>query len=236
MRYFIATAFLAGSCAALAANDYREVKELRVEAGGLETLVIDVGEGNLNVRGVPGQDQVEVRATIVVDDADAEEGQEFIAERVELHLDRAGNSAHLVSSVDQMMFSWGSDGRVDIEVTVPPGLAMRIHDGSGSIEVADIVADIAIRDGSGSIEVRSVGNLEIDDGSGSVDVSGVDGDVFITDGSGSLTISSVSGSVTIDDGSGGIRVHGVGKDLVIIESGSGSVSFSDIEGSVEQER
>lgn len=236
MRYIIAVTLFMSSWAALAADDYREVRELRIGVDGLETMVIDVGEGGLDVRGVPGQDQVEVRATIIVADDDAEEARKFIEKRVELRLDRDDDSVQLFSRVDQKMFSWGSGGRVDLEVTVPPSLALRIEDGSGSIDIADMAADIAIRDGSGSIDARSVGTIEIDDGSGSIDVYGAAGDVFITDGSGSLTIEEVAGSVTIDDGSGSIRVNRVGKDLVIIESGSGSVSFSDIEGSVEQGR
>jgi hypothetical protein len=235
MRYMTTTVLLMAGCAALAADDYREVRELRVGADGLETMVINVGEGGLDVRGVPDQDQVEVRATIIVTDADDEEGQEFIARRVQLSLDRDDNSARLVSRVDQKMFAWGSGGRVDLELTVPSSVALRIEDGAGSMNIADMVADVAIQDGSGSIDVSSVGNLEIDDGSGSIEVSEVAGDVYVTDGSGSLTIEGVDGSVTITDGSGSILVDGVGKDLVIIESGSGSVRFSGIAGSVEQD-
>ena len=50
-----------------------------------------------------------------------------------------------------------------------------------------------------------------------------------------LVIADVGGTVTIDDGSGSIRVNNVAGDLIIIESGSGGVSFSGIEGTVEQD-
>ncbi len=235
MRFCIAAGLVLASCAAFAADDYREIRELGVAADRLDRLVIDAGAGSLDVRGVEGQDRIEVRATIVVEDADDDEGRAFIDKRIELGLDRDGDSARLVSRVDQPKLGWGRSGRIDIEVTAPPELALRIDDGSGSIDVAGFASDVRIDDGSGSIDVGSVGSLVIDDGSGSIDVSDVTGDVYVNDGSGSLTIEGVGGSVTIDDGSGSIRVNDVGQDLIIIDSGSGSVSFSNVKGTVEQD-
>jgi hypothetical protein len=235
MRYITAVGLILASLTAFAADDYREVHELSVTADGLGTLVIDADSGSLDVRGVAGEDSIKVRATIIVDNADEEEGRKFISKRVELRLDRDDDAAQLIARVDQPTLRWGSGGRIDIEVVAPPTVALRIDDGSGPIEVADFVADILIDDGSGSIDVRSVGNLEIDDGSGSIEVNRASGNVYVNDGSGSLTIEDVGGSVTIDDGSGSIRVNDVAGDLIIVDSGSGSVSFSGIEGTVEQD-
>ncbi len=236
MRYLVAVLAALASVAAVAADDYRESRDLSLPAGGLELLVIDVGAGSLDVRGVAGQDTIDVRATIVVYEADEDEGRKFASKRVDISLERKGDAAHLVTRIRQPRMGWGSGGSVDVEVTAPPTLALRIDDSSGSLDVADFAADVAIEDGSGSIDVRNVANLSIDDGSGSIDVAGVAGDVYVNDGSGSIEIEAVDGSVTIDDGSGSIRVKHVGQDLIIVESGSGSVSFSDIRGTVQQDR
>ena len=235
MRHITAAIFFLASFAAFAAGDYEELREFSIPADGLDSLVIDVGAGSLDVRGVADQDSIDVRATIIVDNADDDEGRKFIAKRVELSLDRDGDTARLVSRVDQPMLKWGSGARIDIDVVAPANLALRIDDGSGSIDVADFVADVSIDDGSGSIDVRTVGSLEIDDGSGSIDVTDASGDVYVNDGSGSLEIEGVGGNVTIDDGSGGIRVNDVAGDLTIIDAGSGGVSFSGIEGTVRQD-
>jgi hypothetical protein len=235
MRYITAAALALAFTAASAASDYRELRELSIPSDGLDSLFIDVGAGSLEVRGVAGQDAIEVRATIIVDHADDDEGREFIRKRVDLRLERDGDSARLVSQVKQPVLGRSADARIDVEVVAPANLALRIDDGSGSVDVADFVADVSIDDGSGSIDVRTVGNLQIDDGSGSIDINGASGDVHVNDGSGSLVIANVGGTVTIDDGSGSIRVSDVAGDLVIIESGSGSVSFSGIEGTVEQD-
>jgi DUF4097 and DUF4098 domain-containing protein YvlB len=235
MRILLAVALGIAGFPAHAADDYREVRDLAVSADGAGRFTIDVGAGSLDVRGVAGQDRIEVRATIVVEDADEDDATAFIEERVQLSLERDGDTIRLVTDVTQPKVRWASSGRVDVEVTTPAGLPLRIDDGSGSIDIEDVVADIVIDDGSGSIDVRNAGNVRIDDGSGSIDIADVAGDVYVNDGSGGITIEGVGGTVTIDDGSGSISVRNVGRDLVIIEAGSGSVSFSGIRGTVEQD-
>lgn len=45
----------------------------------------------------------------------------------------------------------------------------------------------------------------------------------------------VVGVAECEDGSGSITVNGVGKDLTIVESGSGSVNYSNVQGVVREE-
>ena len=235
MRILVATALGLASFSSFAADDYREVRQLDLAAEGARQLTIETGAGSLDVRGVEGQDTITVRATIVVENADEEEGRAFIEQRVRIGFDREGDTVRLVTDVQQSGLRWGSEGRVDVEVTAPPALALHIDDGSGSIDIADFIADVVVEDGSGSIDMHNMGSVTIDDGSGSIDVFNASGDVFVNDGSGSITIEGVGGTVTIDDGSGSIRVRKVDQDLIIIDAGSGSVSFSDVKGTVEQD-
>jgi hypothetical protein len=235
MRSLIATVIFLVSFATAVASDYEEARDLTVDASGVEKLIINVGAGSLDVAGVDGLDTIEVKATIVIPDADDEDGQKVIEKYLELTLDRHDTSVELKSEFHSRFWGSNSSGRVDLEVRAPSTLAVSIDDGSGSMDISNFSADVRIDDGSGSIDVQNVGALNIDDGSGSIDVSGVTGDVYVNDGSGSITVNSVSGSVTIDDGSGSIRVTDVAEDLIIVDDGSGSVSFSDIRGTVEQE-
>ena len=233
MRSFIAMFVIVAAAATAAADDYIETRDLDLNVEGLDLLVINAGAGGLDVRGVAGQDSIVVRATIVIPDADEDDGRDVIERELKLDLQASGRKATLVSDFRKSFWGFGSNGRVDIEVSMPPTLELRIKDGSGSIDVANVTADVAIDDGSGSIDVNSVGNLIIDDGSGSIDVADASGDVEISDGSGSISVERVGGSVTIDDGSGGIRVHAVEQDLIIIDAGSGSVNYTEIRGRVE---
>lgn len=235
MRSFIILAMFLASIAGAAANDYTERRDLSIAADGLDTFVIDVGAGSLDVQGVEGLDTIEVAATIVVPDADDEDGRKIVEKEVTLTLQRDGDTAVLKSLFDQGFWGFGADGYVDVEVRAPASIAVDIDDGSGSLDVKGFVSDVRIDDGSGSIDVDTAGRLEIDDGSGSIDVVNISGDVYINDGSGSITVERIGGTVTIDDGSGGIRVSDVAKDLIILDAGSGSVSYSDVRGTVEED-
>lgn len=235
MRSFIVMAMLVASLAHAEWLDYAEERDLAIAADGIELLEIKAGAGSLEVRGVDGQDGILVRATIVLADVDDDDAAEFIEKRVRLTLDRRGDVAFLEATLDDGWFGSNGNGRVDLDVTVPTGLALTVDDGSGPIDVMDTRADLRIDDGSGSIDIRNVANLVVEDGSGSIDIEGAAGDVSVTDGSGSITVRSVSGSVRIDDGSGSIKVSDVGEDLILVDDGSGSFSYSDVRGEVHED-
>ena len=235
MRIIILLSIVLAAAASHASRDYTETRNLDVDAGGLETLLVKAGAGNLDIRGVPGQDKILVTATIIVPDADEDDGQQIVSREMRLSLASDTATARLESRFKRRFWGFGSNGRIDLDVTVPPHIDIDVDDGSGEINISGIVADLAIDDGSGPIEMRAVGNVSIDDGSGSIDVADANGDVYINDGSGDIEVARVTGSVTIDDGSGSINVSDVGKDLVIIDAGSGSVDYSAIQGRVEHE-
>ena len=174
-------------------------------------------------------------ATIVLSDIDEDDAAAIIEKNMTLTLEERGDDAYLEAMFDDGWMGWSEGARIDLEVTLPTGVALRIDDGSGSIDVSGVEADVSIDDGSGSLDVRDVANLTIEDGSGSIDVANASGDVSITDGSGSIKVRSVSGSVTIDDGSGSIKVNDVEKDLILVDVGSGSFKYSNVRGRVEQD-
>jgi hypothetical protein len=232
MRSFIVMAMFATSLAQADWSNYEEVRELDVDAAGASSFFIDAGAGSMTVKGGSSADSIKVTATIQVETGDDEKAQKIIAEDLTLSLDRNGDRVILKSFFDNG--GWGDiGGSVRLEVEMPAGIALRVDDGSGSMIIEDIEADVEIDDGSGSLKVYNVGALEIDDGSGSIVIEGATGDVTIVDGSGSITIEKVGGSVRIDDGSGSINVSDVEKDLIIEEDGSGGLSVSDVRGNVE---
>ncbi|MGI9236959.1 MAG: hypothetical protein ACR2QZ_06155 [Woeseiaceae bacterium] len=176
-----------------------------------------------------------MNATVIVPESDEEDALKVIDKKMRLSLDRKGDRAKLDAFFEDGFFGRGSSARIDLKISVPAGMALEIDDGSGSIELRDIAADVSIDDGSGSIQVHGVASLSIDDGSGSIDITSAAGDVAIVDGSGSIKVRSVGGSVSIDDGSGSITVSDVESDLIIVDDGSGGVDHSDIRGSVRED-
>jgi len=234
MRGLIVMAMFVASLAHAAWKDYSEVRDLELDAAGIGLLEMDTGAGSMDVKGAEGLDRIVVKATIVVSDTDDDDAAKLLDKKMKLSLDSRGDRAKLVADFDSGVFG-SPDARIDLQVSIPSGMAVHIDDGSGSISVMDTLAAIVIDDGSGSIDVRNVAGVEIDDGSGSIDIEMASGDVSITDGSGSIAVRSVSGSVTIDDGSGGIDVSDVEHDLIIVDDGSGSLSFTDVRGRVDHD-
>jgi DUF4097 and DUF4098 domain-containing protein YvlB len=231
------------------ASTYREKRELNMEAKGIQVLDISCGAGALVIEGNEQQD-IKVEAEIEIEGMSDKKAQEFIKNKIELSLELKGAAAYLRSNINDSF--WGpKDARVNLVVTLPPHLNLKVDDGSGSTRLRHMDGDISIKDGSGAIEVSDTkGNLTIVDGSGSIDVRNIQGDVTIkdgsggisaeriagnltvVDGSGSIDVSRIDGGVLVNDGSGSIDIHDVQKDVTIESDGSGSCNISGVKGGV----
>ena len=245
MAMFVVTLSHAGS------HGYTEVRNLELDAAGLTEMFIEAGAGSMVVTGVEGSNEVVVIATVTVDTNDADDGAKFIEDRLRLTLERDGDRAELTAGFSSGL-GWFQDAVIDLDVRMPAQLALDIDDGSGSIAVDGIsnavrIDDgsgpielgnsgaVDIDDGSGSIRLEDTGAVKIDDGSGSITIVGAAGDVYVEDGSGTIEIRGVAGSVTVDDGSGDIDIDDVQGDLIIEEEGSGSLRYSNVRGTVQQD-
>jgi len=235
MRSLIVMAMFAASLSHAAWNGYTEDRDLELSTQGISAFEIDAGAGSLEITGVADLQEIQVTATINVPDKDADEAIKIIAEDLRLSLEKDRDRAILEADFDHRSWSFDDSPSVDLNIRVPHGLALLVDDGSGSIKVINVRADVSIDDGSGSIKVEQANSVIIDDGSGSIKIARINGDVSIEDGSGSITVEHVGGSVTIDDGSGGIDVLDVEHDLIIVDDGSGSLNVSDVRGTIEQD-
>lgn len=216
--------------AAFPALGFEKVQNLTLPMEGLARFDITAGAGFLTVTGRDGQTAIEVKAHIQVSGVGNSEMEEWIKNHVELELRKAGDTAVLVSEIRFRGLSSLFDGeaKIDLTVSVPKALALRIEDGSGELTVEDIQAGVRIKDGSGDLRVaKIVGDLRIEDGSGDITVDGVEGNIDIIDGSGGMEVRNVTGDVTVDDGSGGISLRKVGGN-VTIDDGSGHLEIDDV--------
>lgn len=209
------------------ASTYREKRELNVEAKGIQVLDISCGAGALVVEGKE-QQEIKVEAEIEIEGISDKKAQEFIKDKIELSLELKGTVAYLKSKINDSF--WGpKDTQVNLVVTLPPHLNLKVDDGSGATRLRHMDGDVSIKDGSGSIEVSDTkGNLTIVDGSGSIDVRNIQGDVTVKDGSGGISAEKIGGDLTLMDGSGSIEVNGVDGG-VLVDDGSGSIDIHDVE-------
>ena len=199
------------------------VENLNLPTVGIWSIEMNVDAGFLIVRGDSNVSEISVKAEIV------DSPKDYV-----LTLKKSGAKAVLTTEIHNQQLVWfGNDyPRIDLTVTVPKSLPIKIKDGSGEIDIKDLSTSLTIEDGSGSILVRDLaGKLDIDDGSGSIEIAHVSGSVAIDDGSGSIDLSNVGGDVTIKDGSGSIDVRDI-QGALTINDGSGGVSIQKVAGEV----
>ena len=234
MRSFMVMGMFVASLASAEYNGYTEARDLQLSTDGITEFEVDTGAGSLTIKGIPGASEIRVKALIRIDNDDDEKARRAIESDVTLTLVKSNHRAKLKAEFDNKFWRGSRGGLIDLEVEMPADLKLSVDDGSGSIDIGDVMADIKVDDGSGSIVIRNVGNIRIDDGSGFIKVAIAGGDVSIDDGSGEITVEQVGGNVTIDDGSGGIDVSDVEHDLIIVDDGSGGLSVQNVRGSVKK--
>ena len=234
MRVILIFAMFIASHAGAAWYDHEEERELSIDAGTVDRLLIESHAGSLKVRGRSGADQIVVTATIRLPGTSAEKAPKVLEKHLVLTLEQQGNTAELKGFVDIDGWDFGDSPSVELYVEVPAHLSLTIEDSSGSVTVDNVRGDIRLDDSSGSIKMTDVGGtVDIEDGSGSISITGVGQDVLIEDGSGSISVSGVNGSVIVDDGSGSVNVRDVGQDFIVKRDGSGGVTYSNVQGRVE---
>ena len=221
MFLFAAPAFATGWFEELDCK-YTATRRAETSAAGITRIVIRAESGSLEVNGTQGATQILATGTACTSDED------FLP-RITATLRKVGSELHIDADIPEKTVIFGFfSARLDLNITVPAGIAVTVEDESGSIRVANTGAT-RIEDGSGSIEVRNVrGPLTIRDQSGSIDVDLVIGDVEIEDDSGELTVRNVTGNVEIEDDSGAITVVAITGSVRVREDDSGSIDIRNV--------
>jgi DUF4097 and DUF4098 domain-containing protein YvlB len=241
----LAAALLLTACAAPAM-----AAERRLEATLDADTPIEIENLIGDARVIPGDGPLRVTARVSADDAD-------LADAVRLELDEgrrqrlsvvypeevsdfrvdSGGHGRLNTTVSyrgrrvDISSSRGERIRVDLEIHVPAGAAMKLTTVAGDVHAEGVDADLALRTRHGGIAVADgKGSLVADTGSGSVDIAGFRGDVRADTGSGDVRVENVLGRVVGDTGSGAVMLRGIDGD-VVADTGSGDVTLLDVNAS-----
>jgi len=145
-----------------------------------------------------------------------------------------GDQARILGGGHQVRIAGGGSGAeawADLRVQVPAGRTLAIHQGAGTIEVANVNGDLHVKGYAASIRAAGTrGSLDLDTGSGAVEVRGARGDVKIDTGSGRVRVDDVSGGMLdVDTGSGGVMGEGIRVERLHVDVGSGSVQLAGVE-------
>lgn len=193
---------------------------------GIERVEIAARAGDLEVRSGSGAGlQASGRACA---------SSQALLDESQVHVRRNGNVAEVVVQLPEEMkgiglfYAW-----LDLQVTLPAGLPVRIVDSSGDIDLNDVNVT-HVTDSSGDIVARGLtGDVEINDSSGDVRLNDTRGLVTISDSSGDILIDGARDVIVPIDSSGDIEIQRVSGSVRIERDSSGDVSISDVAGNVE---
>lgn len=209
------------------------LRQMSLDAEGINRLHIDSGPGDLIVTGRPGANEINVATTIDVSPSySGDDPDTYVDEFVTLSLERRGRTATLHAGMN-LGLGISRSPEIDLEVTLPADLEIEIVDEAGAIRISGLDAEVSLSNGPGNIQVVDVsGQLTIDDTAGRILVENVRSDVQISDRSGSITVRDVDGTVFVTDSSGHINAEGISQDLVIEQDTSGDINARDIGGQI----
>jgi hypothetical protein len=208
-----------------------ETRNLALAADGIDTLVVKCGAGSLKLSGVSNGSKIRISAQIEVENFSETDFKEFIQKNIQLSLNKQANRATLQSDMTPLA-NPDQDARINLKIEIPETMNVDIIDGSGSIGVDSLNANLQIDDDTGSIKLKNIsGEVRIGDSSGSIAIEEITGNVFITDGSGSIAIESVRGDLNVKDGSGKITIVDIDGN-VTVSDGSGSIEIQDVKKNV----
>jgi hypothetical protein len=204
-----------------------ETRNLVLPSEGIDTLVIKCGAGSLKLSGVSAGGEIQVTAQNEGENFSETDFKAYLQKNLTLSLHKQANRAILQSDFKQPTKP-DQDARINLKIEIPDDINLDIVDGSGSIGIKALKADLRIDDDTGSIKVKDVtGEVRIGDSSGSIAIEETTGDVFIADGSGSIAIEAVTGNLNIKDGSGKIKIVDIDGN-VTVSDGSGSIEIQDV--------
>ncbi|CAN5459159.1 hypothetical protein BH10BAC4_BH10BAC4_00780 [soil metagenome] len=143
---------------------------------------------------------------------------------VEFTMDQEG--ARLV--IKEIFHSNNTHGDAKWTLTIPEGLNLKFHTGSGNLSIANLKIDLEAVTGSGDLEFNKLsGQIDATTGSGDLTLQDSNGEIGITIGSGSALVQNTQGDIKLTCGSGNIRVSDSNATFAMT-TGSGNVVSKNI--------
>lgn len=230
--------------------EHEAEREASLPLEGVRTVEVFALAGELRLRGREGADGIAARGHACSSRKDMLEAIGITVRRLD---DRVQLLAEMPDISGGTRREWKDEfATMDLEIEVPAGVAVVLHDSSGDIEVEGVAAlelsdssgDIDLReiagavtvprDSSGDIFMRDVGDVTIQvDSSGDIEIRNAASVTIANDTSGDIRLEEIAGDVLVgNDSSGVIEVRGVGGNFVVENDTSGGIRHSGVAGEV----
>lgn len=208
--------------------EYERELDITLSVAGSERLAITAAAGDLEVTGHAGTSEARVRGKLCSSEEEWLDQAKIQAE--------GGREASIIVTLPDTAKGWNWLGSryvyMDLEITVPAGLALEIRDSSGDMKIKGTGA-VAVQDSSGDVDIEETsGDVTLDDSSGDIDLLAIGGNVTVRrDSSGDIEGRRIEGEVRVEkDSSGDIRFENVAGDLVVERDSSGDIVADSIGG------
>ena len=146
------------------------------------------------------------------------------AEEVEVH--QEGRTISVVAPRPRAGF-FGSDGGLDVKVTMPLDSDLSVKTGSADVHAHGTVGDCRIKTGSGDVRTADLaGAALIETGSGHVDIDVANGELRVKCGSGDVRVGHAESAVAVSTGSGDVEI-GSSNGPAAVKTGSGDLKVVD---------
>jgi hypothetical protein len=184
-------------------EDWLEVESSSqvVSATGADSLTVDNPNGLVTINGSE-QAQVTVQASRYGRGNSQQEAFPR-AERASLGVIRRGGTVGVRVSGPE---GFWRDGRIDLRITAPMSLGLRVRTASGPVAAASMLRRVEATTVSGKVAVAHAGAVSVTTATGDIDLSHVAGPVTARSVGGSVALRHASGDVDLATAGGGLEL------------------------------
>jgi hypothetical protein len=218
----------------------------------MTTFHINHDEGDVNIVGVEGTEQITVTAIFTAwSDESAEHAQTFSEKNLSVSLIEEQGQAFLKTSVKRG--SNPEQGFIHLNIEMPNHLLLDYRQNEGQLKIEDLRSNITLQHGTNHLSLKGIqGDIQITDGAGNISIEEVSGEMIINNnagmtkiinstgevrliaGSGAVELKEHEGDVTVRSGVGNIDIDQVIGDVTILESSDGTVKIENVTGTIKQ--
>jgi len=218
---------------------YNLAGEVRIEAGGGSSVVVDVtrrGDDGAKLRVETGERRDRNALRVIYPSDDIVYAPLGRNSQTEMHVaddGTFGDGDNWRSHSRRVRITGdgsGTDASADLLIRVPAGGRLDVHLGVGKVTARNVDGRLLIDVASADVETSGTrGSLDLDTGSGTVSVTDARGDIMIDTGSGDATLSRIdAGRFSLDAGSGTFRATGLAAQSLELDTGSGDMELAGV--------
>jgi DUF4097 and DUF4098 domain-containing protein YvlB len=154
-----------------------EVKTATFALEGIPTVVIETSNGAVTVRGVEGQDDVQVTATLSARGDTLEEANKKL-EKMVVFMSQDGDRVILRFRPSEQPTDARKHTSVEFDILVPIHGDIDVDTSNGEVTVADVAGTVEVETSNGKIDIDHVaGSIRLDTSNGAINMRDVDGSI-----------------------------------------------------------